>query len=212
MHDRDAVNPVCTICMRGLRDDEWDRLACRICQDRGTAMLSALPGLYDQLGDLLEPGPGRGDGRVSGTRGAPLPCSLHVLDLRARGGLVTVLADWEAAVRDELGYTAAVFRGDLRQTLAGVVSFLTANAPWVYASFPAVADLHRELRALHSHAARMVTGEQAERKVRVLCGCGATLPFTVSTPGEKCRTCGTQYGHADLFDLPLADRAERSAA
>ncbi|MFH8751063.1 hypothetical protein ACH4GK_32020 [Streptomyces rimosus] len=207
MHARDAVNPVCTICMYGLRDGEWDRLACRICQDRGTMMLHALPLLYDQLGDLLEPGSGRGDGRVSGTRGAPLPCSLHVLDLRAPGGLVTVLADWEAAVRDELGYEAAPFRGDLRQTLAGTVTFLAANSPWIYASFSAAADLHHEVRAHHNHAQRLVTGEQPERKIRVLCPCGATLPFTVSTHGEKCRYCGAQYGHSDLFDLPLADRA-----
>ncbi|MEU2789073.1 hypothetical protein [Streptomyces sp. NPDC007100] len=206
------VNPVCTICNRDLRDDEWDRLACRICQDRGTAMLRELPGLYDQLGGLLEPGSGRGDGRVSGTRGAPLPCSLHVLDLRARGGLVTVLADWEAAVRDELGYEPAEFRGDLRQTLAGVVGFLVANAPWIYSSFGAAADLHREIRALHGHAQRLVTGEQAERHVTVRCECGQPMRVTLTTPGRRCTVCGTQYGHAEIFHLPLADRTERSAA
>ncbi len=207
MHDLDAVNPVCTICMYGLRDGERDRLACRICQDRGTMMLHALPGLYDQLGDLLEPGSGRGDGRVSGTRGAPLPCSLHVLDLRARGGLVTVLAEWEAAVRDELGYEAPPFRGDLRQTLAGTVTFLVANAPWIYSSFSAAADLHREIRALHSHAERLVTGEQTERRVTVRCGCGQPMRVTLTTPGRRCTGCGTQYGHAEVLQLPLADRA-----
>lgn len=212
MHDLADVNPTCNICMYGLRDGELDRLACRICQDRGVTMLRAFPALYDQLGGLLEPGSGRGDGRVSGTRGAPLPCSLHVLDLRARGGLVTVLADWEAAVRAELGWPAATFRGDLRQTLAGAVAFLVANAPWIYASFSAVADLHCELRALHGHATRMVTGEKAERRVTVQCGCGQPLRVTLTTPGRRCGTCGAQYGHSEVLQLPLADRTERNAA
>lgn len=204
MHDADAVNSVCTICNRSLLDDEFGRLSCRICQDRGTTMIRALPGLYDQLGDLLEPGSGRGGGRVSGTRGAPLPCSLEVLDMRARGGLVTVLDDWEAAVRAELGWPAASFRGDLRQTLAGAVTFLAANAPWIYCSFSAVADLHHELRALHIHATRMVTGEQAERRVTVACPCGARLRVTLTTPGRRCATCGQQYGHSEVLQLPLA--------
>ncbi|MEU7149162.1 hypothetical protein AB0B15_14170 [Streptomyces sp. NPDC045456] len=208
----DDVNAACAICMYGLRDGERDRLACRICQDRGTTMLRAFPALYDRLGDLLEPGSGRGDGRVSGTRGAPLPCSLHVLDLRARGGLVTVLADWEAAVRDELGWPTATFRGDLRQTLDGVVGFLVANAPWIYASFSGAADLHREIRALHAHTQRLVTGEQAERRVTVRCACGQPMRVTFTTPGRRCGTCGTQYGHSEVLQLPLADRNERSAA
>lgn len=201
------VNPVCTICNRDLRDDEWGRAACRICQDRGTGMLRELPRLYDQLGGLLEPGSGRGDGRVSGTRGAPLPCSLHVLDLRAPGGLVTMLADWEAAVRDELGYAQAEFRGDLRQTLAGTVTFLAANAPWIYGNFAGVADLHREIRHQHGHAERLVTGEQTERHVTVRCGCGQPMRVTLTTPGRRCTACGTQYGHAEVLQLPLADRA-----
>ncbi|MFD7661026.1 hypothetical protein [Streptomyces sp. NPDC059788] len=200
------VNPTCSMCNRDLRDDEWGRAGCRICQERGTEMLRALPGLYDQLGDLLEPGSGRGGGRVSGTKGAPLPCSLHVLDLRARGGLVTVLADWEAAVRDELGYEAAGFRGDLRQTLAGTVAFLAANTPWIYASFSGAADLHHEIRAHHGHAQRLVTGEQAECKIHVACPCGATLSITLTTPGRQCARCGTQHTWQDLRDLPLADR------
>ncbi|MFK8844729.1 hypothetical protein [Streptomyces sp. Ac-502] len=203
----DAVNPVCTICNRDLRDDEWGRTACRICQDRGVEALRALPALYDQLGDLLEPGSGRGGGRVSGTRGAPLPCSLHVLDMRARGGLVTVLADWEAAVRDELDYEAAGFRGGLRQTLTGVVTFLVANTPWIYSSFTGAADLHREIRALHTHTQRLVTGEQAERRVTVRCACGQPMRVTLATPGRRCTHCGVQYGHAEVLQLPLADRA-----
>ncbi|MFK8850454.1 hypothetical protein [Streptomyces sp. Ac-502] len=207
IHDLDAVNPVCAICMYGLRDGERDRLACRICQDRGTAMLRELPALYDQLGDLLEPGSGRGGGRVSGTRGAPLPCSLHVLDLRAPGGLVTMLADWEAAVRDELGYEAAPFRGDLRQTLAGTVTFLASNSPWIYGGFAGVADLHREIRNQHGHAERLVTGEQAERRVTVRCACGQPMRVTLTTPGRRCTACGAQYGHAEVLQLPLADRA-----
>jgi len=197
---------VCLICHRDLRDYEAGRYTCLICQDRGIAMLRAMPGLYDQLGDLLQPGSGQDGGRVSGSKTAPLPCSTEILDLRSRGGLVTILASWEDAVRDELGYNAATFRGDYRQTLAGVVAFLAGNAPWIYSSFAAVDEMHDEVRRYHGQARALVVGERPPHRFGVVCTCGTTLKITLETPGKKCDQCGTQYGLRELRHLPLAER------
>jgi hypothetical protein len=204
-----AVNDAratCIICLRDLRENELGRHSCLICQDRGIQMLRALPTLYAQLGDLLQPGAGRGEGRVSGSKSAPLPCSTEVLNLRARGGLVTILASWEDAVRDELGYTAATFRGDYLQTLTGVVAFLVANAPWIYSSFEAVDEFHSEVRERHGHARTLALGERPPHRFGVVCTCGSTLKITLETPGKKCDACGAQYDVSGLRHLPLADR------
>lgn len=205
IHDLDAA-PACVICRRQLFADELGRAACYLCQDRGQTMLRTMPDLYIQLGDLLQPGAGRGEGRVSGSKTAPLPCSLDVLNLRARGGAVTLLGDWENAVRGELGYTAAVFRGSFEQTLGEVTGFLINNAPWIYASFTALEDFHRELRQLHGHAQTLTTGERLPRRVTVQCDCGATLRVTLDTPGARCDGCGAQYGHTEILQLPLTER------
>lgn len=200
------MNDACLICSRALLDHETGRYACLICQDRGIAWLRAMPALYSQLGDLLQPGAGRGEGRVSGSKAAPLPCSVDALNLRARGGLVTILASWEDAVRDELGYTAATFRGTYEQTLTGVVGFLVGNAPWIWGSFPAVDEMHDELRRLHGQAQAVTGGERPPRRVPVQCGCGQVLRVTLDTAGVRCPGCSAQYGHSEALRLPLAER------
>lgn len=209
MHDDDrcADTPRCVICGSLLYADELGRFACLLCQKRGMRLVRAMPGYYRQLGALLEPGGSRGEGRVTGSKSAPLPCSETILNLRARGGLVTILATWEDAVRDELGFTTATFRGDMEQTLDGVVAFLANNAPWIYARFAAVDDYHQELQQMHGRASVLVTGEKPERPVVVQCPCGGRLRITLSTPGRRCQGCGEQYGWQELRGLPLAERS-----
>lgn len=202
----DVSAPVCTACGRGLLQHERGRFACRVCEARGVELLRTLPALYAQTAYLLQPGTGGKGGRVSGSKSAPLPCSEAVLSLRARGGMVTILTSWESAFRDELGYTATPFRGTYEQTLDGTVQFLVNAAPWIYASFPAVDEYHRELRQIAGQARAIVTGEKPARTVPVQCSCGAVLRITLDTDGRKC-SCGQQYGWTELRELPLAERA-----
>jgi hypothetical protein len=200
------VNTACLICSRALLHHEAGRYACLICQDRGITWLRAMPALYAELGDLLQPGAGRGEGRVSGSKAAPLPCSADALNLRARGGLVTILASWEDAIRDELGYSPATFRGSYEQTLTGIAGFLVGNAPWIWGSFAAVDEMHDELRRLHGQAQAVTGGERPPRRVPVACPCGHTLRVTLDTAGVRCPACETSYGHSEALRLPLAER------
>lgn len=202
----DVAARACVICNNGLYEDELDRYTCRPCQNRGVDMLRALPRLYRATAHLLQPGASKGEGRVTGSKSAPMPCSEAVLSLRGRGGLVTVLASWEDAIREELGFTAATFRGSFEQTLDAVAGFLINNAPWVYSRFDAVDEYHRELRHIHGQARRLVEGDRPERSIAVVCPCGAVLRFTLSTDGRRCG-CGQQYGWTELRRLPLAERS-----
>lgn len=205
----EEITNACTCCHRTLRLDEVEpsvRVACRLCETRGVEALRTLPALYRQTAHQLQPGTSKQGGRVSGSKSAPMPCSEAVLNFRAAGGMVTVLAEWERAFRGELRYTEPPFRGDYQQTLDGVVQFLVNAAPWVYASFAAVDEYHREVQQIAGQARAIVTGEQPARRVTVTCHCGAPLRITLDTPGRRCGTCGQQYGWAELRQLPLAER------
>ncbi|MBB1252902.1 hypothetical protein H3146_05910 [Streptomyces sp. OF3] len=199
---------VCVICRRALRTDEAGH-ACRICQERGTGWLRALPGLYAAAEDHLAPArSGAGGGRVSGSKHAPLPVRLNVLDAVGPGGVVWVIAQWEDVVRDQLEFGSAPSRGGYLETLTGSCRLLADQAPWLYGSFNAVDELHGELRSWHARLSAVSDGADRERRITLACPCGAALTgVTLSTPGRRCDACGAQYGWTELRGLPLADRS-----
>lgn len=204
----DYTWPTCG-CGRQLRQDELGRTSCRICQDRAYRALQQLPGqdgLYAQLAARLMPGRGGDNVVVSASRTAPLPLRLEPLNLMARGGVVTILQDWQSAWHEHFGWTHPRWNGGLQQQLDEVVAALTVNLEGAAHSHPAFAEFTHEVCALVRQCERQVTGERAERPIAVSCPCGTTLHITVSTPGTRCRGCGTQYGRSDVLELPLANR------
>jgi hypothetical protein len=215
MHDHTPdddgyIWPTCDPCGRDLRQDELGRRACRLCQDRVDQALRQLPGpdgLYARLATRLTPGSGGGIGPVSGSRTAPLPLRLEPLSLMARGGVVTVLQAWQVDWHELLGWRHPRWQGGLQQQLDDVVKALRGNLDWAASSHPAVGDFAQEVTALVRQCERQITGERAERRVSVACPCGTTLRVTVSTPGARCRGCGTQYARSDVLELPIAEQA-----
>jgi hypothetical protein len=212
VHDQPALDdyewPTCA-CGRQLRHDELDRQACRLCQERADTALRQLPGpdgLYAQLATRLTPGRG-GDGPVvTISRTAPLPIRLEPLSLLARGGIVTVLQTWLVDWHEQLGWRHPRWNGDLQQQLNQVVHALRTNLEWAAACHPAFGDFAHEITSLVRQCERQITGERPERVIAVGCPCGATLHVTVSTHGQRCRGCATQYARTEVLDLPLARR------
>lgn len=205
----DYTWPTCG-CGRQLRNDELDRTACRLCQERADDTLRALPGpagLYAALATVLAPGISSGVGPVSGSRSAPLPLRLEPLSLTARGGVVTVLQAWLVDWHELLGWRHPRWEGDLQQQLDQVVKALRINLEWAATEHPAFWDFHQEVAGLVRQCERQITGERAERPIAVACPCGTVLRVTVSTPGVRCRGCSTQYGRGEVLDLPLAVRS-----
>jgi len=216
MHDllpaeiADYAWPTCTACHRELRHDELGRIACRICQHRTDSNLDALAGnrgLYARLRSALAPGGSPGEGRVSGSHTAPLPLRLEPLSLSARGGIITILQTWQVDWHETLGWNHPRWEGDLQQQLDQVVKALRSNLEWAASSHPAFAEFEAEVATVTRMCRCQITGERPERGVRVACACGASLRVTLSTPGTRCSSCGTQYGRTEVLELPLAERA-----
>jgi hypothetical protein len=213
VHDHPLDNyewPTCSCCTRPLRQDELQRVACRLCQERADHALRQLPGpdgLYAQLATRLTPGRG-GDGLVvSSSRTAPLPLRLEPLSLMARGGAVTVLQTWLIDWHEHFGWRHPRWQGDLQQQLDQAVHALRVNLEGAASTHPAFGDFVQEVTALVRQCERQITGERKERPIAVACPCGTTLHITVSTPGKRCMGCSTQYGRSEILDLPLAARA-----
>jgi len=207
--DQWADAPRCTACGRNLYADELGGFGCRLCVERCDQLLGELAGpggLYSRLSGALMPGAGSEDGRVTGSRTAPLPLRIEPLSLMARGGVVTILQTWLIDWHEVLGWGFPRWEGDLQRQLDQVVGRLRGNLPWAASSHPAFDEFAGEVRQITGACRAQVTGERPERRITLTCPCGAALRVTLSTDGRRCTGCGAQYGWAELRDLPLAER------
>ncbi|MFD8919419.1 hypothetical protein ACFV0Y_16570 [Streptomyces sp. NPDC059569] len=199
----------CLICHRGLYADELGRYACRPCTDRIDGQLRSLAGpdgLYARLSVQLAPGAGNGGPTVSGSRTAPVPLRLEVLNLMTVGG--PVLGPLETWVRDwrEHGRSEVRDGGTLQQRVDHAVRTLRFNLEWAAANHPAIDEFAREIGQMARQCEGQVTGEKPPRRIPVACPCGQVLRVALDTAGERCPNCGEQYGHAEVLRLPMAER------
>ena len=200
----------CTVCLRDLYEHELGHQACRSCTDRADRDLRALAGpegLYARLSDSLHPGSGSGGPAVSGSRTAPLPLRLEVLNaMTERGPVIGPLEGW---VRDweTFGRATVDESGTLQQRVDHAVQTLRFNLNWAAAEHPAFADFADEL---HTILRRLRTATGAEKppvKVPVACQCGQILRVSLDMDGIDCRHCGTEYGHREMLNLTPTRRA-----
>jgi hypothetical protein len=190
----------CAVCDRPAR-----QRVHRGCRDQMADALRELPALYRQLAEALAPGRRGGDGR-SGTRTAPLPCSLDSLDLRGRGGIEGVVGGWARDLCEREHWDVPDYQS-VQAVVDWSCAILHANLGMICDEHEAVREIADELRQISGQARRIVTGEKPPRRVPVQCHCGNTLWITLDSPGERCRACDTQYGHSELMHLPLAQRS-----
>lgn len=204
----------CTICRRPT--DDRDPIRHQHCADRLRTNLTDIPGLYALMGAVLTPGAVGGGAHVSGTRTAPLPVRLEPLSLRARGGIITVLATWEADWRETRGMSAAM-RGIGERDLGAIVLWLRAHLPWAIEHHAAVTEFADEVRdivqqcraaaGLLPHMMRIgycpaLVGEQT---------CGAALYADPTAEAIRCR-CGARWGRGQWMMLGRAMQGEECAA
>lgn len=208
----------CSHCKRLLFLSELNRFACFLCEDRARAHLKALPAQYDDLGELLTPGRAGSNGpRVSASKTAPLPVTLGPLDLRAKGGIVTLLQDVEDSWRRARRRTISTFAGNFEQTLADVTNHLTLNLTTACESYEEVADDLDTISTLYFRAKNTIEGTQP-RLIPVHCRylfddgteCEAPMNVDINRTSAKCHACGTRWGHAEWMGLFEAVR-ERAA-
>ncbi|MFE6815978.1 hypothetical protein [Streptomyces sp. NPDC057677] len=202
--------PTCTCCRRDLRDYERGRYACTVCEDRIAVHLGAIPGLFERLDDHLARGSAGSGPAVSGSKTAPAPCRMDVLNLRTAAG--PVLAPLETWVRDwsEAGYAEIGERGSSVARVTHACRTLRFNLSHAVAKHEALDEFAGEVASIWRTLTRIVEGETPPRRIAVTCPCEQTLRITLDTRGETCPRCGAEYGHSEVLRLPLADR--RAAA
>jgi hypothetical protein len=188
-HDQAAVGP-CQGCRRPTRSR-----FCPGCASRVDENLAAIPGLYLQLGLILMPGSQAGD-RVSGSRTAPPPCRLEPLSLRAKGGIVGILTDWEDGWRALLGWSLTPLRGSIEKTVAGSAAFLKMNWPWCADKHPAAYEFASEINELIRTCGLQINGPSDYKRIGdcpTLCDdgypCGTTLWANPYLDSIRCRSC-----------------------
>jgi hypothetical protein len=200
MHLDDAPESVpCAVCDKPARERVH-----RGCRQHMADALDELPSLYRQLADALLPSR-RGDGpAVSGTPGRGLPGG-DALDLRARGGIEGVVGGWAREICERERWEIPQCQS-VQAVVDWACATLALNLGMICDEHPAVKEIADELRQITGQARRIVTGEKPPRRIGVACACGHTLRVTLDTTGVKCPSCSTQYGHGELFHLPLAER------
>ncbi|WP_432027428.1 hypothetical protein [Streptomyces sp. 1222.5] len=198
----------CIVCATGLYDTEEQ--TCRPCTERVAANLRALPGpqgLYAQLADALHPGSSSGGPAVSGSRTAPLPVRLEVLNAMTERG--PVLGPLEGWVRDweQHGRATVDETGTLQQRLDHAVGTLRFNLNWAAAQHPAFADFADELHLILRRLRTATGAEKPPVKVPVACHCGQILRVSLDMDGIDCRHCGAGYGRDEMLHLTPTRRA-----
>ena len=215
-HDEQAPAYRCAHCPRLLHADELHRYACRVCEDRATEQVRALPALYAMLEDVLTPGRNGGSaGRAPSGRTAPLPVALQPLNLRGPGGIVSMLLGIEQRWRIQLDWTTLPQRGGYEATLTGTAKVVADNLPWACDQYELVADDLKLIGSLHGQAHAAVTGERDVRLPLGMCptvneesgaACGERLKVSPWALTIRCGGCGTRWGREEWLRLGAAMR------
>ncbi|MET8080022.1 hypothetical protein [Streptomyces sp. NPDC005303] len=163
--------PTCVTphCNRRLWTIEADRWACRPCEDVTATRIAELPALFRQLDTTaaLMKGASRVSSGGSGTRTAPIPPRLDVLNLVGPGGVAARLSAIEDAWRATLGWTVAPWRGNPAQAVPELAAFLANNLLWACSSYEEVGQDIDDLRRLHGECTALVNDERRPGRVQI---------------------------------------------
>jgi len=210
MHDLAPIDdgyewPTCVTprCNRQLWVAEAGRWACRPCEDATSARIAELPALFRRLDSTaaLMKGASRVSSGGSGTRTAPIPPRLDVLNLVGPGGVAARLSAIEDAWRQTLGWTVAPWRGSPGQAVPQQVAFLANNLLWACSSYEEVGQDIDDLRRLHGEMTALVNDERRPGRVQIgncptaVEGGVCWQPLTARADSHRvhCGTCGGRW-------------------
>lgn len=206
----------CTHCPRLLHTNELSRPVCFVCEDRAAEQVRAFPGFYRALEAALRPSGAVGaTGRVTTSRGAPLPVALQPLSLRGPGGIVSMLLGIEQRWRIALDWGRIPDRGGYETSLDGTVEVITNNMAWACAEYPYVAADLKLIGVLHREADAVVNDVQDHRVPVGRCPvvneetgapCGERLKVSAWAVAIRCGGCGTKWDRDEWLRLGAALR------
>ncbi|NJP42293.1 hypothetical protein [Actinacidiphila epipremni] len=179
-----------------------DAHLCQACVTTTAQRLAAFPYLYRNLADELVPlGSNwpRQDGG-GGTRvDAPLPVVEHPLVLRAGGGIVGVLEDWQAGLHAERGWAEPVIPAGVEPRVRAAAAALSAHLPWIAAHWPEAGTLAREVADLYAEITSIVAPPVRTTRIgycpalRDGQACGAVLRMERGADVITCPWCQAEY-------------------
>ncbi|MCX4816737.1 hypothetical protein OG601_47315 [Streptomyces sp. NBC_01239] len=212
--------PTCVTpnCKRQLWVAEADRWACRPCEDSTGKRIIEIPALYAQLDTtaMLMKGASRIGGGTSGSRTAPIPPRLDVLNLVGPGGIAARLRDIEDAWRAALGWNIAPWRGNPAEAIPRHVGFLANNLLWACERYESVGQDIDDLRRLHAECAALAAGEKRPGRVQIgACPvrlddgwCGTALTASTGSHRVHCGGCKARWeGLGEWRELRAAQEA-----
>lgn len=210
--------PRCTNCRRALWTTELEagRWVCERCEHTAFEQLRAMPALFRRVDTLAALMKGSSAGGIgSPNREAPAPLKIGVLNLTAKGGVVTQLQ----AIEDDWRKVRARPMGPTRHhsDIDGVTEFLTINVRWACERYEEVADDLRTIARLHGQLSGIDTGAPPPKRFAVYCAakdCNGTLKITLDTEHATCPDCRTAYSKAKLgrLDSQYGPNPNRAAA
>ena len=205
----------CTHCPRLLNEREFGRPVCFVCEERAIEQVRAFPGFYRALEAALRPGRAPGaTGRVTTSRGAPLPVALQPLSLRGPGGIVSMLLGIEQRWRIALDWDRLPERGGYEASLAGTVEVIANNMAWACAEYPYVAPDLQLIGSLHRQADAVVNDVRDQRVPIGYCPvvdeetgavCGQRLKVSPWALAVRCM-CGAKWDRDEWLRLGAALR------
>ncbi|MET9909706.1 hypothetical protein ABZZ74_23375 [Streptomyces sp. NPDC006476] len=182
---------------------EAGRRVCRPCEDRTAARIAELPALFRQLDTTasLMKGARRATNGSSGSRTAPIPPRLDVLNLVGPGGVAARLSAIEDAWRQTLGWTVAPWRGNPAQAVPDLAAFLANNLLWACSGYEEIGQDVDDLRRLHGECVALVNDERRPGRVQIgncpisVDGslCWTPLTATAASHRVRCGGCGTRW-------------------
>lgn len=210
--------PTCLSCARHLWETELNRLACRPCEDRTAQRIAELPHLFNSLNTtaMLMKGASRIGGATSGTRTAPIPPRLDVLNLVGPGGLATRLRDIEDAWRTAFNRRIAPWAGSPAEAVPVHANFLAINLRRACESYESIGQDINDLRRLHTECKALTSNERRPGRIQVgacpvpLDNGPCATPLTASTASHRvhCDGCGTRWeGMGEWRSLRAAQEA-----
>lgn len=206
--------PTCLACGHNLWDTELDRYCCQPCEDGTRTRLKQLPALFAQLNQTaaLIPGARKTSGAApSGSRTAPLPLRLDVIDLVGPGGIATRLQAIEDSWRQALGRRIqpatdgvrifASWRSNPARAVPGHVEFLVINLQRACEQYESIGQDIDDIRQLHATCTAIVEQKPKIGSVKIgVCPvsiddgrCAEQLYASARSFKTVCQTCGTTW-------------------
>lgn len=212
-----AAGPATGTHSHHLWDNELDRLVCWPCEERTAQRLAELPTLFQQLNTtaMLMKGARGSSGPTSGTRTAPIPPRLDVLNLIGPGGLATQLRDIEDAWRKAFGRRIAPWAGSPAQAVPVHAGFLAINLRRACETYQSIGQDINDLRRLHSQCKALIEHKPRTGQVKIgLCPallegrrCAQQLYANTRSFKTACETCGTSWeGEHEWRELRAAQQ------